>query len=393
MDEQELRDALRGLPRRGADLRQTLPLIAAAFSSGSSDLEELADSRAFFLVDEASPDDVEWLESLVGSPELGFAARVLALNYYFRNQETEGQKSRQREHIFWIIENAPASKSAGRPPAHLIRGREDKVLYKEFHDRWLAAVAAHPKNPAVLVNAALGLQLHDDQLAERLLQQAIELDPDSPWPRRWLAHLYLRRARSKNSGSVAARMAQEQLTEILTRGEARPLDPSPEGAAENQEDAIREAAVSRLLSRLRTLPDLSCAAFAADDLDAATAFAIEALTATADAVLPEFFRHDGQVTHHCNLVLGRIALQRGDVAEARRRLLDAGRTKGSPPLNSFGPNMQLAEELLLLGEKDVVLEYFELCRNFWKLGGDRLDIWAQKVRAGRPPMFGANLRY
>jgi hypothetical protein len=101
----------------------------------------------------------------------------------------------------------------------------------------------------------------------------------------------------------------------------------------------------------------------------------------------------GNAIHHGNLVLGRIALAKGDVAEAKKRLLAAADTKGSPQMNSFGPNMQLAKELLAKGEKDVVLQYFERCAIFWKMGGDRLATWTEEVRKGKTPDFGANLLY
>jgi hypothetical protein len=62
-------------------------------------------------------------------------------------------------------------------------------------------------------------------------------------------------------------------------------------------------------------------------------------------------------------------------------------------MNSFGPNMSLAKDLLEKGEREVVLEYFELCRKFWKLHTGRLDDWSRDVKAGRIPDFGANLVY
>jgi hypothetical protein len=92
-------------------------------------------------------------------------------------------------------------------------------------------------------------------------------------------------------------------------------------------------------------------------------------------------------------VLGRIALKNGDLAHAKQALLNAGRTKGSAQLDSFGPDMTLAEELLEKGEKDTVLRYFKLCRRFWKLGGERLDQWEKDVNAGKIPQFGGNLVY
>src|SRR6185295_19880412 len=45
-----------------------------------------------------------------------------------------------------------------------------------------------------------------------------------------------------------------------------------------------------------------------------------------------------------NLVLGLIALAGDDVTESKRLLLEAGKSPGSPQLNSYGPNMLLAKE-------------------------------------------------
>lgn len=65
--------------------------------------------------------------------------------------------------------------------------------------------------------------------------------------------------------------------------------------------------------------------------------------------------------------------------------------QGAPTLNSFGPNMSLAKELLERGEREVVLEFFELCRTFWECEEGRLDTWSDDVRRGEIPNFGANL--
>jgi hypothetical protein len=94
-----------------------------------------------------------------------------------------------------------------------------------------------------------------------------------------------------------------------------------------------------------------------------------------------------------NLVLGLIALKAADVPEANRLLLEAGKSPGSPQLNSFGPNMLLAKELLAKGEQQVVIQYFELCAKFWKHQEGRLDGWKAVVIKGGIPDFRANLDY
>jgi len=102
----------------------------------------------------------------------------------------------------------------------------------------------------------------------------------------------------------------------------------------------------------------------------------------------------GNAIHVGNLVLGEIALDAGDLKEAKRYMLQAGDTPGSPQLNSFGPNMLLARELLEKGETEVVLKYFELCQRFWEVHGpERLEQWRADVANGRIPKFGANLIY
>ena len=101
----------------------------------------------------------------------------------------------------------------------------------------------------------------------------------------------------------------------------------------------------------------------------------------------------GNAIHHGHLVLGRVALAAGNIEVARTELILGARTPGSPQLNSFGPSMKLAKDLLAAGEAGAVREYLELCREFWKRGVHHLDEWSDDVAAGRIPEFGANLVY
>lgn len=101
----------------------------------------------------------------------------------------------------------------------------------------------------------------------------------------------------------------------------------------------------------------------------------------------------GNAIQDGNLVLGRIALHEGQTVEAKQYLLEAGKSPGSPTMNSFGPNMSLARDLLEKGERETVLQYFELCRKFWEMDDGKLDQWSQEVKADKIPRFGANLVY
>ena len=95
-----------------------------------------------------------------------------------------------------------------------------------------------------------------------------------------------------------------------------------------------------------------------------------------------------------NLVLGRMALLDGQTEAAKQYLLESGKTVGSPPLMSFGPNMTLARDLLKIGEQDTVLQFFDLCGKFWGSSGqDKLTQWTQDVKSGKMPDFGSNIYY
>jgi hypothetical protein len=98
---------------------------------------------------------------------------------------------------------------------------------------------------------------------------------------------------------------------------------------------------------------------------------------------------DAKTIHGSNIALGRIALKEGNVEAAKRYLLEAGKAPGSPALDTFGPDLTLAADLLARGERDAILEYLELCANFWGSGQGRLGYWIAELKNGGTPNFKA----
>ena len=145
------------------------------------------------------------------------------------------------------------------------------------------------------------------------------------------------------------------------------------------------------LARARLSVSLAKGAFEAGQFDKARHHAELALQARPDAPYSPSGTFYANRIHHGNLVLGRIALREGDIHEAKSRLLAAAEVPGAFNLDSFGPNMMLAKELLEKGERKVVLEYFRLCSKFWRDG--RMDQWAGSVKEGKIPNFRGNLYY
>lgn len=180
------------------------------------------------------------------------------------------------------------------------------------------------------------------------------------------------------------------------------VEPTTGGDAWTYPETLRNLAVTNYLramqklaladselDRYLVLGDTAKGALNFGKIEDARKYAIELLAL--DEKLKERPWRNGNAVHDANLVLGRIALLEGDLEAAKQHLVQAGKTSGSPNLNSFGPNMSLANDLLQRGERDAVLEYFEQCRRFWKPAV--LDRWTEEVKAGRVPNFRANLFY
>lgn len=93
----------------------------------------------------------------------------------------------------------------------------------------------------------------------------------------------------------------------------------------------------------------------------------------------------GNAIHDGNIVLGRLALLDNEIPKAKEYLILAGKTPGSPQLNSFGPDLSLANDLLQIDETEIVLEYLSLCSLFWKNGADKISYYENEIKAGNKP--------
>jgi tetratricopeptide (TPR) repeat protein len=312
-----------------------------------------------------SAGQVSDLETAVTKNPDDLAARTKLLGYYFMRQDSSKEAGEARQkHIFWIIKNHPEAAIAGLPFCEIdpVNPFWEGNGYKRAKQLWLEQTKAHAQNTAILGNAAQFFLIFDKDLAEDLLKQAQKAEPDNPkWSER-LGHLYALKNGNGNSTAVKSLKEFEK---------AQSADASE-------------------LTRFYRLDDLAKQAFEAGEIEKASQYANELLE-TAQKY-PKDWNY-GNAIHHGNNVLGLVALKQGDVKKAVQYLLDAGKTPGSPQLNSFGPNMTLAKELLEKGENDAVLQYFELCRKFWSSGAEKLDHWAQEVKVGKTPDFGANLVY
>ena len=83
-----------------------------------------------------------------------------------------------------------------------------------------------------------------------------------------------------------------------------------------------------------------------------------------------------------------MALRSGDVASAKRYLLDSSAPEAGKDVSLSGPTIILAKELLEQGETDAVLQYLENCLPLWPRGQNALQIWIADIQHGKMPNFG-----
>ena len=311
-----------------------------------------------------SAKEAKKLETQLSAHPDNLAIRTELIGYYQRAAFSSPEaRIAHQKHILWIINNRPDSEVAGNFAE--LDPDLDGDAFTQGKNTWLKWTRQYPKDTAILSNAAHFLLLYDKDETERLLQQAQALEPKNPeWPNR-LGELYSLQMPSASGDrrqywAKRAFMEREVGFQLIT-----------------DED-----------SKYNSLSDLAKTAFEAGEFDKARTYATDLLERAKGERKGWNY---GNAIHFGNLVLGRIALKDGDLEKAKAYLLASGKTPGSPQLDSFGPNMLLAKDLLEKGERKAVLQYFDECATFWKR--PELKEWTAAVKLGKIPDFGGNLDY
>ncbi len=298
---------------------------------------------------EAHPDDL-W-------------ARTMLLGYHVKKQYDSAEACGEYErHVLWLAKNAPASPVMGSAVVGL-HPEFNPGAYTEAAALMRGHVEKEPRNLRLLANAANFFLIYESAVAEEILKKCIEIEPENPHWHQQLGFLYsLSKEVDKGSGIAGAPDAETARKALAALEQAAALTTEPE-------------------EKLTQMTELAEMAFAAGELEKARGYCV-ALLAGDDG--PDSWDRGNRI-HTGNAVLGRIALKEGDVGKAKGHLIAAGKCGGSPQLNSFGPDMTLAKELLQRGETDTVVEYLELCGTFWDKAAT--DRWVAAIQRGEKPVL------
>jgi hypothetical protein len=96
----------------------------------------------------------------------------------------------------------------------------------------------------------------------------------------------------------------------------------------------------------------------------------------------------GNALHDGNEILGLVALKSNGPAaieQAKTCLAAAAKTPGSRELSTVGPDLELADQLLQLNQRQAVLDYLKECDFFWDAGRNRIADLITDINAGLTP--------
>lgn len=374
----------------------------------------------------SAPEAAALEQRLAANPN-DLETRFILIGYYTTSREPAFKRKRA-EQAFWVIENIPDSPQVDHLFGVVLNQHDEG--FDKARKLWLKQLELHPGNTAVLSNAVDFFLLPDRALAEKLLKAGAAAEPnEARWPSR-LGRLYMLEltrfsyqprsvplSRPRQPDMVVNEPDRVQAAADFRNGTVHSSEVSPQAQLDREAVQARLGnlpptrtgeVTGRSRRELATLAfeqfalahkltldeqekrvlmiDLAKSAFESGNLEQARGWA----TALVNDSVKDW--NYGNEIHYGHLILGRLALLSGDLEGAKDELFAAGKTPGSPQLNSFGPNMVLAKELLEKGERKSVLRYFELCASFWQFQS-RLPEWTETVKSGGIPNFGANLSY
>lgn len=292
-------------------------------------------------------EEAEGLERLLEQDPTYLPARIKLLGFYYLRWEQEAVRHR---HVMWLIENEPGSAIAGIPYGQL-RAYRDRSAYEEGRRAWARQIESG--DAATLANAGNQLAEHGDAAGLELLARAYALLPDD-------------HTLGRNFGFLLALL--ERPVESLQ---------------------VYETVLGRDPDRLGTLPAAARVALAAGDVTKTERYAHELLAL--GPTDPEHWSY-GEAINVAHDLLGQLALSRGDIAEAKRSLHEAGKAPRSNQSEIFGPSFALAQQLVERGEAAAVVDYLEECKRLWPNGADQLAEWQRALQAGDRPELYPNRR-
>ncbi len=348
--------ASRWLPAGVAALLLLGAVAVAQHAQAPSSSSKQPDATALYLEGtKLTSTQAEELEKAIaqGAPD-AITLRQKLLGYY---ADFDKGNAKRNELVLWFIENEPEVEAAGHA---WVNPMQNPTFYRTAAAAWEAQIVRHPRNLAILGNAANFHIISNRNRSRELLEKAYALDPRNPdWPDR-LAQLHQLESKFTPFQTPAYKREQSRIA-LRYR--------------------IEMLSMVNAETRYRKLGDAALLALRAGERTTASAYAQELLN-TAPRYRKSWIY--GNAIFEGHSILGEVALDEGNLPLALEHLRMSGKTPGSPQLDSGGADLTLANRLLAQGERDAVLAFLDEISRFWK-NSEKLDYFREEVKEGRTP--------
>jgi tetratricopeptide (TPR) repeat protein len=302
------------------------------------------------------------LENKLAQDPQDIRARSLLLSFYFKKAISDrAYYAKHDESVLWLTQFHPDAANLCNPSGQIMLGQQYSSAMLEL---WQKHLQQKPDNLLILWNAGNSVLLPSIDWAIECLKKGRNLDPI-------------------NAEYWDSRLGNAYRLKMIRYPKDTALAKASLDSFENAQAESTPRAYGNLL------PNLGKAALAAGEFNKAADYASQMLATEAG----KDNWNKGNLIYYGHFILGMLAVQKGDLDKVEKCLLAAGDTPGSPQLNSFGPNMSLAKELLDRGRNKTVLDFLKKCSKFWRSHDDRCNQWIQQIEQGQTPDFGGNLFY
>lgn len=278
-------------------------------------------------------------------------------------------------HILYLIEHHPDIYVAGSTLYGTIMSDDSEALAKATA-LWNEHVTVRPEDMTVVMNAAEFLMHSDSVRSQELLRHAAELQPQQPGQQERLARLM-----AWNLEFASDDNARQWAPEAYAAYKALlPSETDFEG-------------------RISLLEEMGPIALAAGQLADAESHALALIAAKKRQPINSFrsaiaalWNRDqawdgGEYVYAGHMLLGRVALQRGEIDLAKAQLREAAAVSREHKLSYFDQDFSLCEELLKQGQREPVLEYLDKCGADWDEEIADVAQWRTIIETGGLPEF------
>jgi hypothetical protein len=311
--------------------------------------------------------------------------RIELIGYYERKETPEAKKAVQA-HRLWLIRNRPERPYYNELGWWMTEESSKNPDYIALREEWLKQVNLKKTNDKIRLGAARFLFQNEDALAEKLLKEGQQNNPNLYDYSERLMDIYEYRF---NSAVTDYEAAEPNVREADIDAALRKL------FAES-EKSLAVIAKDKILARSSDHFELvvRLAEFALDlnELKKARAFAEAVLNEKKDESDDDGWRDTDKAIYFGNTLLGRVALREGNTAKAKEHLSASLTFPADSDFELHLLNLDLAAELLAKGEKQAVLDY--LARSE-KLTTDEANIkifrrWQRMVKRNSFPYWDGN---